>query len=132
MELEDIINFFGISTKKMKDNGQIIFIYNIINDMKKESNNTNYNNFKKFKKAFLQNNYQKKKFTIANSEEDEMKNNKLLSNNIKTFKNPKFNLDEFTYLYNYNLNNNKEFEVKNKKEKIILNNLENKKYNIFF
>ena len=61
-----------------------------------------------------------------------MKNNKLLSNDIKTFKNTKFNLDEVTYLYNYNLNNNKEFQVKNKKEKIILNNLENKKYNIFF
>ena len=114
-------NYFGISALKFSNNKNSFFD-NLLEDIIKESKNTNLNSFKKYIKDYLKLKY-KIDLRQANEEEtklnDELKIiNCILKKKCKNFSNPQISLKEYTYLkYNIKISN----QEKDKNKDILLN-----------
>ena len=111
-------NFFGISAKTLSVNNNNNFFDMILEDIIKESKNSDDNSFKKFLKKYLLSNY---KLDLNKAEEENINLseqlkvvNSILKNKCKNFSNPQLNLKEFTYLSKNNNNINKESTNQNK------------------
>ena len=112
-------NYFGISAKQLFTNGNNSFLDNILDDIIKESKNSNFNSFKKFIKNYFLTKY-KIDLTKANEENENLNEqlkiiNDILKNKCKNLNNPQFTLKEYTYLSKQNKNKNKDIEDCNQK-----------------
>ena len=105
INIKENVNFIDICAKELCDNFEID---QIIREIIKESNNSEYNSFKRFINKFLKNTYNieiKKSYEIKEDKNLEPKLlfvNQILKNNCqKNFNDePKLNLKEYTYITN--------------------------------
>ena len=118
------INFFGISANKLCLIKTGSFIENIFNDIVIEAKKTKNNSFKKFIREYL---FSKYKIDLNKSKEEKEdksleKRLDLLNNNLKKnvgcLNNPKFSLQEYTFLSKCNSNIGNDEEEKNNENMI--------------